>query len=309
MAASSTQCARCSQYISLSDVDIRSHHSRNIQTRGNVVIHRRGSVIGCEIACHDLTVLGKISGSVDCSGNATFKNSGKVLGSMHCKHIVVDKKCELDFPQGIIAESADIHGVVRGDILCSGTIQIFKTGSVLGDATARAVVVKDGGVLTGQMRIQHGTDISLPEKGSVRPQQPEVPGEISDSSPSDPVPANNEKEQEEEEEGHKDQKSNKAADKTDKAKSKAPRNKEQEEGSSKDGTKDQEKAEKGKNKDSQSDAEKEKEADQQIESSRSKEKDKPAEKTSEKTSATPKNSKDADESPDEGEEEPFRLEP
>ena len=174
IAASSTQCARCSLYISLSDQDIRSQYSRNVRTRGNVNIHRKGSVIGCEIACHDLTVLGKLSGSVDCSGNATFKNSGKVLGSMHCKHIVVDRKCELDFPQGIIAESADIYGVVRGDILCSGTIHIFKTGSVFGDATARAVVVKDGGVLTGQMRIQHDVDISLPKKGTVRPEQPEV---------------------------------------------------------------------------------------------------------------------------------------
>ena len=175
VAASSTQCARCSLYISLSDEDIRGQYSRNIRTRGNVIIHRKGSAIGCELACHDLTVLGMISGSVDCSGNATFKNSGKVLGSMHCKHIIVDRRCELNFPQGIIAESADIYGVVRGDILCSGTIHIFKTGSVLGDATARAVVVKDGGVLTGQMRIQHDVDISLPKKGAVRPEQPEMP--------------------------------------------------------------------------------------------------------------------------------------
>lgn len=175
VAASSTQCARCSLYISLSDEHIREQYSRNIRTRGDVTIYRKGSVVGCEIACHNLTVQGKISGSVDCSGNAIFKNSGKVLGSMHCKHIIVDRKCEVDFPQGIIAESADIYGVVRGDILCSGTIHIFKTGSVLGDATAKAIVMKDGGVLTGQMSIQHDVDISLPEKGAVRPEPPVVP--------------------------------------------------------------------------------------------------------------------------------------
>lgn len=171
VAATSTQCARCSLYISLGDQDIREQSSRSIRTRGDVTIHKKGSVVGCEIACHNLTVLGGISGSVDCSGNATFKSSGKVLGSMHCKHIVIDKKCELDFPQGIIAESADIYGVVRGDILCAGTIHIFKTGSVLGDASARAIVMKDGGVLTGQMNIQHDVDISLPEKGAARSQR------------------------------------------------------------------------------------------------------------------------------------------
>lgn len=174
VAATSTQCARCSLYISLSDQDIRGQYSRNIRTRGDVTIHKKGSVIGCEIACHNLTVLGEISGSVDCSGNATFKSSGKVLGSMHCKHIVIEKKCELDFPQGIIAESADIYGVVRGDILCAGTIHIFKTGSVLGDASARAIVMKDGAVLTGQMNIQHDVDISLPGKGDARPRHADV---------------------------------------------------------------------------------------------------------------------------------------
>ncbi|MCF6313968.1 MAG: polymer-forming cytoskeletal protein [Verrucomicrobiales bacterium] len=172
IAASSTQCARCSLYISLSNEDIREHYSRNIRTRGDVVIHKKGSVIGCEIACHNLTVLGGISGSVDCSGNAIFKNSGKVLGSMHCKNVAIERKCEVDFPQGIIAESADIYGVVRGDILCSGTINIYKTGSVLGDATAKAIVMKDGGVLTGQMHIQHDTNIDLPEKGSSRATAP-----------------------------------------------------------------------------------------------------------------------------------------
>ncbi len=172
IAATSTQCARCSLYIGLNDLDIREQYSRNIRTRGDVTIHRKGSIIGCEIACHNLTVLGKISGSVDCSGNAVFKNSGKILGSMHCKHIVVERKCELDFPQGIIAESADIHGTVRGNILCSGTVHIFKTGSVLGDATAKAIVMKDGGVLTGQMNIQPDVDISLPGKGTARDKSP-----------------------------------------------------------------------------------------------------------------------------------------
>ena len=169
LAASSTQCGRCSVYISLSDYDIKSPQSQTIRTRGNVIIHRRGSLVGCDVACHDLTVLGKISGSVDCSGNATFKNSGKVMGSMHCKHLHVDKKCELTFPQGVVAESADIHGIVNGDITCSGTVKILKTGAVNGDATAKAIVLKDGGILSGQMSIQHNVDIELPIKKGYDP--------------------------------------------------------------------------------------------------------------------------------------------
>ncbi len=91
------------------------------------------------------------------------------MGQMHCKHLQVDKKCELTFPQGVIAESADISGIVNGNITCSGTVKINRTGAVNGDATAKAIVLKDGGILSGQMSIQHDVDIELPLKRAYAP--------------------------------------------------------------------------------------------------------------------------------------------
>lgn len=164
LSAASTQCGRCSVYISLEDHEITRPWIQNIRTRGDVVVTRRGSLVGCDVACDNLTVAGKISASVDCSGNAHFRHSGTVMGNMHCKQLIVDKRCQLDFPQGVIAESAEIHGTIVGDITCSGTIRIFKNGAVLGDAVARAVILKDGGVLTGNMSIQPDLVIELPEK-------------------------------------------------------------------------------------------------------------------------------------------------
>jgi cytoskeletal protein CcmA (bactofilin family) len=162
--ATSTQCARCSVYISLLDHEITSLWSQNIRTRGNIVVTRRGALVGCDVACHHLTVAGNISASVDCSGNAHFKHSGKVMGSMFCGQLIVDKKCQAIFPQGVFAESADIHGTIEGNVTCSGTIRIYRTGAVLGDAVARAVILKDGGVLTGNMSIQPDLVIDLSEK-------------------------------------------------------------------------------------------------------------------------------------------------
>ena len=164
IAASSTQCARCSIYISLEDHDISGVWSQNIRTRGNVRVGKKGSVVGCDIACHDLEVLGPISASVDCSGNAIFRHSGRVMGSMHCRTLVVEKKSEVVFPQGVLAESVDVYGTVVGNITCAGTIRIWKSGKVEGDATARGVDLKDGGVLSGRMSIQPLIDITLPEK-------------------------------------------------------------------------------------------------------------------------------------------------
>lgn len=164
VAATSTQCARCSVYISLEDHDIISARSQNIRTRGKVHIRRRGSVIGCDVACHDLLVEGRLSASVDCSGEAVFRSSARVMGNMHCRHLQVEKHAEVAFPHGVIAESADIQGTLRGNLTCSGTIRIHKTGKVEGNATARSIDLKDGGILSGRMSIRPDIDITLPEK-------------------------------------------------------------------------------------------------------------------------------------------------
>jgi len=165
-AARSTICSRCSVYISLEDYHITSGWSQNVHTRGDITIDKKGSMIGCDIACHHLTVIGKLSASVDCSGNASFRGreDSRVLGSMHCSHLRVDKKCKLSLPQGLVAESVDVYGQLDGNILCSGTVRIFKSGTVLGDATARSIVLKDGGILTGQMSIQPEVEVPLPPK-------------------------------------------------------------------------------------------------------------------------------------------------
>ena len=158
-AARSTQCGRCTRYISLEDFEITNSWANNIYTRGDVVIAKQGKLVGTEVACHDLTVNGELSATVDCSGDATFRGPARILGSMHCRHLRVDKKARLEFPQGVVAESADIYGQFEGSLLCSGSVCIYKTGSVLGDVTAREVDVKEGGILTGDKKIREHIDL------------------------------------------------------------------------------------------------------------------------------------------------------
>lgn len=164
IAASSTQCARCSVYIGLVDHDITTPWSQNIRTRGNVHVRKRGVVSGCDVACHDLEVDGRLSATVDCSGSAVFRHSARIMGHMHCKHLVIEKKTEVIFPQGVWAESVEVYGTIVGNVTCAGTIRIHKNARVEGDARARAVDLKDGGELSGRMSIQSDLDITPPEK-------------------------------------------------------------------------------------------------------------------------------------------------
>ena len=150
--ASSILCRRCGCFINLEDFDIRGHRRENIRTRGKVVIHRRASLSANEVVCDSLKVYGKISGKVECSGDAMFRSSGKVVGAVRCRHIYIHKLSNIKFIPGIRAETAEIHGHVEGDIICEGTIQISKTGAVFGDCIAPAVKLEDGASLSGQMR-------------------------------------------------------------------------------------------------------------------------------------------------------------
>jgi cytoskeletal protein CcmA (bactofilin family) len=150
--ARSVLCRRCGCTVDLEDYDIREHRRESIRTRGGITIHRRASLTAGEIACDSLKVFGRISGQIQCSGDVMFRSSGKVVGALRCRHIVVHKLCNLKFQPGIRAETAEIHGHVEGDILCEGTIRISKTGAVFGDCIAPAVSLEDGATLAGRMR-------------------------------------------------------------------------------------------------------------------------------------------------------------
>lgn len=151
--ATSTICSKCSAYVSLQSYNIRNDRRENIKTRGDITIHKKASLTASAIVCSNLKVFGQISGQIDCDEVAEFRCSGKVVGSMRCKHLVIHKNCELEFIPGIRAESATIKGSVTGDIICEGTIKIAATGGVIGDCIAPAINLEDGGVLSGLMRI------------------------------------------------------------------------------------------------------------------------------------------------------------
>ncbi len=161
--AESTQCNRCNTYISLANYQIRQPTDRVIRTRGNVVIHRRGSVIGSELACRNLLVVGTLSTRVDCSGDAHFRGPARLRGSLHCERLVVERGVEVECPEGVFAESALIEGVVRGNVACAGTVQIHHGGLVDGDVRAHAVDLQGGGSLTGEMVIDEAPKVILPE--------------------------------------------------------------------------------------------------------------------------------------------------
>lgn len=151
--AQSSQCPKCSGYVSLLDFDITEHWNRRIQTRGNVVIQKSGTVTGTTVRCHNLTVLGELAGSVECSGDLVIRSHGKIIGTVHCHNLRVEKGARVEFLNPVTAVSATIDGQVRGQISCSGAVTLQKRAHLHGLVRTSSLIVKSGAKHTGTIEM------------------------------------------------------------------------------------------------------------------------------------------------------------
>jgi len=151
--AQSSQCPKCSGYVSLQNYDISDHWNRRIQTCGNVVIQKNSTVSGDTLQCHDLTVLGHLACPAECSGDLVIRSHGKIIGTIHCKKLRVEKGARVEFLHPVNASTAQIDGNVRGQISCTGTITLEKRAHLQGLVRTTALIVKAGAKHTGTIEV------------------------------------------------------------------------------------------------------------------------------------------------------------
>lgn len=151
--AQSSQCPKCGGYVSLLDHDITGHWNRLIQTRGNVTIQKTGSVAGTTVRCHHLTVLGELAGSVECSGDLVIRSHGKIIGTVKCRNLRVEKGARVEFLNPVTATTATIDGHVRGQISCTGAVTLQKRAHLHGLVRTSSLVVKSGAKHTGTIEM------------------------------------------------------------------------------------------------------------------------------------------------------------
>lgn len=160
--ATSTLCPKCGSYIGLKDYDIREKWNRQIKTRGNVVIHKKGHVSGVSVQCHDLTVHGDITGGVDCSGDFTVTRHGKILGRVRCKRLVIAKKAEVEFVNQVYCDAVEIDGQATGNIICKGKVSLAAKAKLIGDLVASSLAIAEGARHQGGIQTYKASAIRTP---------------------------------------------------------------------------------------------------------------------------------------------------
>lgn len=155
--AQSSQCPKCGGYVSLLDYEITEPWNRRIQTRGNIVIQKTGKVSGVTLRCHNLTVLGELAGSVECSGDLVIRNHGKIIGTVQCRHLRIEKGARVEFLNPVTAVTATIDGQVRGQISCTGAVTLEKRALLHGLVRTSSLVIKPGAKHTGTIEMVTAT--------------------------------------------------------------------------------------------------------------------------------------------------------
>lgn len=107
----------------------------------------------------DGQLLGDFQGEVDCEGELLIGKDARVAANIRTRNIV-------------------ISGLVRGNVTAVGRLKIANTGRLEGDARVGALIVQEGGVHHGAIRVH-------PE-GLPGDEEPEA---IVDAAPSEPQPA------------------------------------------------------------------------------------------------------------------------
>jgi cytoskeletal protein CcmA (bactofilin family)/predicted RNA-binding Zn-ribbon protein involved in translation (DUF1610 family) len=151
--AQSSQCPKCGCYVNLLDHEITSHSNTRIQTRGNVIIRKSGTITGATVRCHHLTVLGTLAADVDCSGDLVIRCNGKINATLRCRNLRVEKGVRVEFLHPVTAVTANIHGHVRGQIFCSGIVTLEKNAQLHGLVRAAELVTKAHASHTGTLEV------------------------------------------------------------------------------------------------------------------------------------------------------------
>ncbi len=151
--ATSSLCPACGSYIDLRDFEIRDRTHQNIRTRGAVIVHRKAVLATPGIYCGDLTVNGQVSGTIHSSGTVHFRTEGRVLGEIHCRHFILDRRSEIQFLGHIHADTAEIHGRMTGDICTRHELAVSAGASITGAVLAGTMKMDPGGRIDGPMCI------------------------------------------------------------------------------------------------------------------------------------------------------------
>jgi cytoskeletal protein CcmA (bactofilin family) len=151
--AESTMCKRCSRYVDLKDYHIISAISKNFKTRGAFVIEPKGYVFNSETFAGDAVVKGRFLGKLYAERSLTIHSGADIKGTITAGRLVIPPENHFRWKDLLKVGSADIAGELVANLNAKGTILLKATARLFGNLEAGGLLVEEGAVVVGDLRI------------------------------------------------------------------------------------------------------------------------------------------------------------
>jgi cytoskeletal protein CcmA (bactofilin family)/DNA-directed RNA polymerase subunit RPC12/RpoP len=153
VSAESTMCKRCSRYIDMKDYVINNAVSKNFKTKGSFVIEPKGYVFNTEAVVKEAVIKGRFLGKLFAEQSLTIYSTAEIKGSFSTARLVIPAANHFRWQEKLKVASADIAGELVADILATDRVVLRSTAKLFGDVAAANLVVEEGAVVVGRMRV------------------------------------------------------------------------------------------------------------------------------------------------------------
>jgi cytoskeletal protein CcmA (bactofilin family)/ribosomal protein S27E len=154
--ADSTMCKRCSRFVDLHDYRIANAVSKNFRTRGRFLVEPKCYVFNTETIADHVVIKGRFHGRLRAEQSLTIYSGADIRGSFSAAHLIIPAENHFRWPTALTAVSAEIAGELAATLHATGRVTLKSTARWFGELSARDVLVEEGAVVVGTLRIGGG---------------------------------------------------------------------------------------------------------------------------------------------------------
>ena len=168
LSAQSTMCKRCSSHVDLRDYQIANAVSKNFKTKGRFVIEESGFLFNTESIGGEVILKGRLVGKRTAERSREIHTTAEIRGSFKAAKLIIPAGNRFRWPDTLPLVSAEISGELVANLHAQETVVFRSTARFFGNVEAGGLVVEEGAVLVGTMKIGSALPVlpipSLPVK-------------------------------------------------------------------------------------------------------------------------------------------------
>lgn len=156
--AQSTMCKRCSTHIDLQDHVINHSVSRNLRTKGRIVVEEKGFLFNTDSLAREVVLRGKFLGKIASEDALVIYTSAQIKGTVTGGMLHIPEGQVFRPAQPVEFRSALVEGEFAGHLITDKTIELGRSGLLTGVVQCGGLQIPEGGRLEADVSMKRGPD-------------------------------------------------------------------------------------------------------------------------------------------------------